>query len=470
MKKLFAILMTMAMVMGLGITGFAATKDTATITVNNADGAQLTYLQIIEPDQESETGWKFINGAGTYFVSAFSVEDEQAAIRALTGSTVDANDLAEALEGVANNLGYTPMDNPQTVTTAGLYAIKATQTGYTYGNMAAYVGFGDVEGTFDYPSLEDARLDAKGTPSSVSKSVKEDATNESDKNKVVQIGDIVTYTIEANVPYFDPSAENKTFRIFDDIDGATYYLKEDDSVATVTVGNVPFNEAVFDTSGTYGHDLVIDLSTYINNTNSNAGKKVVVTYTAKITEVDANNKAGSNIGGTETSQDDKPSIDLYTGEITLTKWNKDETVKLAGAEFTVKLNGTNDALTFSTAKDEAGMNVYTYDPNGSVTTLITGTAGTLKVEGLDVGIYSFEETKAPKGYSKLAAPFTVELKLADGTTSATAIVKAEKDVYNDTLIGLPETGGMGTTLFTIAGCVIMISAAGLFFATRKKAN
>ena len=38
------------------------------------------------------------------------------------------------------------------------------------------------------------------------------------------------------------------------------------------------------------------------------------------------------------------------------------------------------------------------------------------------------------------------------------------------LSALPSTGGMGTTLFTIAGCVIMISAAGLFFATRKKAN
>ena len=39
-----------------------------------------------------------------------------------------------------------------------------------------------------------------------------------------------------------------------------------------------------------------------------------------------------------------------------------------------------------------------------------------------------------------------------------------------TALPLPGTGGMGTTLFTIAGCVIMISAAGLFFATRKKAN
>ena len=33
---------------------------------------------------------------------------------------------------------------------------------------------------------------------------------------------------------------------------------------------------------------------------------------------------------------------------------------------------------------------------------------------------------------------------------------------------LPSTGGIGTTIFTIAGCLIMIAAAGLFFATRRK--
>ena len=36
------------------------------------------------------------------------------------------------------------------------------------------------------------------------------------------------------------------------------------------------------------------------------------------------------------------------------------------------------------------------------------------------------------------------------------------------LSALPSTGGIGTTIFTIGGCVVMIAAAGLFFATRKK--
>ena len=39
----------------------------------------------------------------------------------------------------------------------------------------------------------------------------------------------------------------------------------------------------------------------------------------------------------------------------------------------------------------------------------------------------------------------------------------------DTEVGaLPETGSIGTTIFTVGGCAIMVAAAALFFMNKKK--
>ena len=43
------------------------------------------------------------------------------------------------------------------------------------------------------------------------------------------------------------------------------------------------------------------------------------------------------------------------------------------------------------------------------------------------------------------------------------------EIKNTKLSALPSTGGIGTTIFTVGGCAIMIIAAGLYFASRRKA-
>lgn len=78
MRKIFAVLLTLAMVFGMSMTSFAATKDTATITVNNADKATLTYAQVIKADQSTETGWAFVNTeVANAYKTAFKATDDE---------------------------------------------------------------------------------------------------------------------------------------------------------------------------------------------------------------------------------------------------------------------------------------------------------------------------------------------------------------------------------------------------------
>ena len=103
------------------------------------------------------------------------------------------------------------------------------------------------------------------------------------------------------------------------------------------------------------------------------------------------------------------------------------------------------------------------------------------VRGLNVGTYNFTEKTAPKGYSvnENAAKATLEIttegensngEVVDGVTIAKEILEAATSMTNTKLSALPSTGGIGTTIFTIGGCAIMVIAAGLFLATRRKSE
>ena len=90
---------------------------------------------------------------------------------------------------------------------------KQKKQEFTYKTATAYVGFGEP-----YPTLTGAEVTAEKSPTSVDKTVADD-------DHVVAIGDIVTYTIEAYVPFIDAAnTDNRTFTITDKITGADYYL------------------------------------------------------------------------------------------------------------------------------------------------------------------------------------------------------------------------------------------------------
>ena len=481
LKKLFAVMLSLVMVLAMGITSFADT--TVQITLNGLEDADtVEILQIIAPNTSTTSGWEFINGAGAKYAEAYGVadtpENEQAIIWGLikyqaneNGQTVtfpsgvteiaaDATKIAAALEKVESLSGFVPITGSKTstdVTSAGIYAIKAAGSAYTYKTMSAYVSFGNVESA-NYPALTGTTVTAKKSPLTVTKVTR-------DTDNAVAIGDIVTYEIEAYVPVIAPSnTDNRTFKITDTITGADYYLDGVGSIGNIVVNDVD-RTADFALAPN-GNTFTIDFSSLVASlSNEHAGEKIVITYTAKVTDVTVNNTAKGHYANTDITGNE---VNLYTGSIELTKVDAAvESKTLAGATFNVTKEGIDKPLKFT--KDTDG--TYKYDPENGSEDVVTGANGKLVVTGLDKGNYHFTETVAPTGYSINTDGLNVNLKYdGEKATANFSSTGAQNTVKDSTLNALPATGGIGTTIFTIVGCGIMIAAAGLFFASRRKEN
>ena len=467
-KKIGALLVAAVMVLAMASTAFAETKNEATITVNNAAGATLEYAQVIKTDRTTGTGWNFVNdNVAQAYIDALRATDAQNAIDILTTTQNDAAALKAAQVAAAQYVTFKEVTNGWTVDDAGVYLVKAVQPGFTYNTMSAYVSFTKVE-NYDYPSLKDTTINAKKIPTTVTKEI---TVGDADKNNVVKTGDVLTYQVKAFVPFIDAAKDkDRTFFVYDQLTGAKYVNKDE---ATITVGDQKYDTTEIQYDDKNGK-FSLDLSSLVAD-NSKAGQEVVITYKVEVTsETDritniakAGHEKGEQFGGATT--------ETFEGNITLTKYASDsdneklsDNKKLANAGFEVKKDNT--VLKFTKLRD----GVYKYDSNGDVAEVFTTTGGTVKIQGLDVGTYTFTEKTAPEGYSVNQNSVTATLEIKETDKDSNGVVNkaltSETSMIDTKLSALPSTGGMGTYLFTIIGVVVMAGAAGAFFISRRKGS
>lgn len=209
-------------------------------------------------------------------------------------------------------------------------------------------------------------------------------------------------------------------------------------------------------------------------------------------------------GGTGETAHDK--VIVFTYELDGTKVAKENNqTKLEAAEFVLlSADGKKVAhvdngkfvgwVNASTASEDVYNDWYSswvYIHHTTPILLTSAADGTFGVSGLDDGTYQLVEIQSPSGYNRLEAPITftidattangqnwagepalalTELSItvgeADGVGNAdTGVV--EIDVENDAGTLLPETGGIGTTIFYVLGGVLIVGAAVILVVRRR---
>ena len=451
MKRILSVIMAMVMVLAMSVPTFAATTSVtgikSSITVNGLSDKATTTLNLYElatlqlNDETNEYSWKLADWVPENAVilntntNKYEIRDMKALKAAVASATAKAT-VEE--EGTSHTFADVEI---------GAYVITADDEGAEYNLMVAntydYEG-SPAEATGGAPVAKDVTVVAKASGHTVTK----EATD-----GFVKVGQTVDFTVTTTFPVYknDAGQTLNEFKITDEPQGLTI----DKKTVVVKIGNTDVTAKTTVDVADSGKLTV----TFTNDllTEANAGQLVTVTYTGTVTSEEGYN---NNAGATSNTVTYEPGIVTgFSGDITLKKVGEKGQV-LNGAEFTVTKQGSDEALYFVRKADGEYKLADAETDDASQT--VVATNGTVKVEGLDEGIYHFTETKAPSGYS-------INADGADATiTAAEQSVSVEVTLTDTKLSALPSTGGIGTTIFTIGGCAIMIVAAGLFFATRRK--
>lgn len=301
----------------------------------------------------------------------------------------------------------------------------------------------------------DAVIDEKNTVvPKVDKDVKEDSTGNYGKVNDATIGDTVefkaTITTGAGFTKYvlrDTMSTGLTFNT------NSVVVK----VGTTTVDTSNYSV----TPNKDGYTFVVEFKdSYIVTLPKNT--VIEVYYTATLNEnavVEGNGNPNElDLAYGENNTTDKVKTTTYTYAFDLVKNDKDKN-QLEGAKFKL-LDKTGKEI--KVVLVDVTKNIYRVAVGNEEGVLIV--VGKATIEGLDADEYQLEEVEAPVGYNKLTSTvkFTITGKNGNNTYE-----RVSNEVINYTGSQLPETGGMGTTLFLTLGSILVIGF-GLLLVTKLR--
>lgn len=397
---------------------------------------------------------------------------------------------------------------PTTADADGNYSVAFSGLNYGY-YLVAVDGVTVVSDAESYATLINVTSAAttatiKGTLPTVDKKVADADTT------TAQIGKELTFTLNSTVP--DMSNYDKyTFNFKDVLSNGLTFTAGSVSVTIdgQTVTNTNNDQyTVTEPSTTNNNTLTVQMNDFKTKHGTDAGKSIVVTYKAALNENAVIGDTGNlntatleysnnpSTGGTGTSVPDK--VYTYTYGFTIDKYTGDEynadAKRLPGAEFQVKAKDAKNYTKFVVKEQGDATKATTYraaktdTESGATDTLVTPASGKIVIQGLAKGNYVVHEKTAPKGYNTLSKDFGVHIEGTepnDGTDS-TVTVKYNEDstganydktaangvipVKNTSGALLPETGGMGTVLFTVFGVAIVALGAAWYVKSNRKSR
>ena len=315
-----------------------------------------------------------------------------------------------------------------------------------------------------------ASINAKNGQPTIDKQVEEDSTQQWGGSNSADIGQIVNFRTTINVHagaenyvLHDQMSPGLTFQGVTDIQhvvpGSDTHPVDSELYTVVTKEGLD-DDCTFEIR--FSKELCDELAT---------NDKLIVHYAAMVNR-DAivastgnTNESWLDFGeGNHTTHD---TTQTYTFGFDLVKTDSQNAL-IDGAEFKIYDAATegnevavvlmDDGVTYRRARtDETGVSIVVKD-------------GKVRVVGFDNGPYYLEETVSPAGYNKLTS--RQKFIISDGNLDAIfndGIFSTGSGVHvvNKTGTMLPETGGIGTTLFYAVGG-LLVAAAAVLLITKKR--